>query len=91
MPVNRYCLGKLSWGLASVGAVLGVSALQSTRKLPQADVDHYIGILEGETSPQVEDRDEFMRFDVCCDKSRRFSVNNLLTLTGMMPAAGFDA
>jgi hypothetical protein len=59
MPINRYRAEALL-GLASAGAVLGVSAWQSTRKLSPADVDHYIGILERELPPELEDRDEFI-------------------------------
>jgi hypothetical protein len=47
-------------GLASAGVMLGVSALQSTRKLSQADVDRYIGILERDVPLELENREEFI-------------------------------
>jgi hypothetical protein len=59
MPLNTYRLEALL-AIASVGSVLGVSAWQSTRKLSQADVDHYIEILEKESPPEMEDRCEFI-------------------------------
>jgi hypothetical protein len=46
--------------LASASAVLGVSAFLRTRKLSPADVDHYVGILERDLPPELEDRKEFI-------------------------------
>jgi len=59
MSMNRYRPGVLL-GLTSVGAVAGVSAWQSTRRLSQADVDRYIGILEREVPAELADREEFI-------------------------------
>ncbi len=59
MPINRY-LPEALLGLASAGAVLGVSAFQSTRKLSPADVDHHIGILERDLPPELENREELI-------------------------------
>jgi len=46
--------------LASAGAVAGISAFQSARKLSPADVDRYIGILERELPTELDDRAEFI-------------------------------
>jgi len=51
---------ELLLALVSAGAVAGVSAFQSARKLSQGDVDRYIGILERELPPELEDREEFI-------------------------------
>ena len=59
MLLGRYRPGLLL-ALASAGAVLGVSAVQSARKLAPADVDHYIGILERDLPPELEQREEFI-------------------------------
>lgn len=59
MRLNNYRPEALL-ALASVGAVLGVSAFQSTRKLSAADVDRYVGILERDLPPEMEDRKEFI-------------------------------
>lgn len=59
MLLDRY-RPELLLALASAGAVLGVSALQSARKLSPADVDHYIGILERDLPPELQDRTEFI-------------------------------
>jgi hypothetical protein len=60
MLLSRYYRPEALLALASAGAVLGVSALQWTRKLSPADVDHYIGILERDLPPELEDRKEFI-------------------------------
>jgi hypothetical protein len=46
--------------IASLGAALGISVWQSTRKLSQEDVDRYIAILETQAPLELEDRDEFI-------------------------------
>ena len=59
MLLDRY-RPELLLALASAGAVAGISAFQSARKLSQADVDRYIGILERDLPPELEDREEFI-------------------------------
>ena len=59
MQLTRY-RPELLAVLASAGAVLGVSAFQSARKLSPADVDRYIGVLERDAPPELEDREEFI-------------------------------
>jgi hypothetical protein len=59
MQLSRYRLEALL-GFVSVCAMFGVSVWQSTRRLSQADVDHYTRILERELPPDVEDRDELI-------------------------------
>jgi hypothetical protein len=59
MRLDRY-RPELLLALASAGAVAGISAFQSARKLSQADVDRYIGILERDLPPELEDREEFI-------------------------------
>ncbi len=59
MLLDRY-RPELLLALASAAAVAGISALQSARKLSRADVDHYIGILERDLPPELEDRQEFI-------------------------------
>jgi len=59
MLLDRY-RPELLLALASAGAVAGISAFQSARKLSQADVDRYIGILERDLPPELKDREEFI-------------------------------
>ena len=59
MLLDRY-RPELLLALAAAGTVAGLSAFQSARKLSQADVDRYIGILERDLPPELEDREEFI-------------------------------
>jgi hypothetical protein len=47
-------------GAALVAAFFAVSAWQSVGRLSQAEVDHYIGILEKGVPMEMENRDEFI-------------------------------
>jgi len=59
MLLDRY-RPELLLALAAAGTVAGLSAFQSARKLSQADVARYIGILERDLPPALEDREEFI-------------------------------